>query len=63
MSNRDGKGAKRRKGQKVSHSKRGDKCPRCRENKLKPMYPNYAPAPHMKDYAFCENPRRRFSNF
>lgn len=63
MSNRDGKGAKRRKGQKVSHSKRGDKCPRCRENKLKPMYPNFAPASHMKDYAFCENRRCRFSNF
>lgn len=63
MSNRDGRGAKKRAGQKVSLSKRGDLCPRCHENKLKPMYPSYAPKKHMKDYAYCENPRCRFSNF
>lgn len=64
MSNRDGKAAKRRKGKKKSWSKPGQLCPECRENKLKAMYPgSTAPKPWMKVYAFCENPRCRFSNF
>lgn len=37
MSNRDGKNAKRKKGDKVSLAKRGNPCPRCsaKENKSK----------------------------
>ncbi|MGR5159217.1 hypothetical protein [Vibrio owensii] len=63
MSNRDGKGAKRRKGQKVSHSRPGQLCPRCRKGKLKAMYRRPYPKKHMKTYAFCESRSCHFSNF